>query len=162
MSIIGTESIGVHRLYPPVCPYDSHSNATIVLGDLTHLTTAPLNIPKRIYVSEVFCDVFIHPFIHSFPQQFKQRERGCAMRNNSMLRTCDRVVGEAGGLVLRVELIVRGKEEWSIWKRIMLWGALTAYTYSKRGKGYLKDHNLPCQRLPVLFFPAQFISTQKL
>lgn len=75
MSIIGTESIGVHRLYPPVCPCDSHSNATIVLGDLTHLTTAPPDIPKCIYVSEVFCDVFIHPFIHSFPNSLSREKR---------------------------------------------------------------------------------------
>lgn len=68
MSIIGAIGLGVSPSIAspsPVCPYNSHSNATIVWRDLTHLTEAPPDIPKHIHSSKVFCDIFIHPFICS-------------------------------------------------------------------------------------------------
>lgn len=57
-------SISASPPSPPCLPHDSHRNATIVWRDLTHLTTAPPNIPKHIHFTKVFCDIVIHPFIH--------------------------------------------------------------------------------------------------
>lgn len=75
MSIIGTECMSVPPLYPHVCSYNSHSNAIIMPKDLTHLTKAPPNIPKRIHSTEVFCDIFIHPLVLSFVHPTFQTDR---------------------------------------------------------------------------------------
>lgn len=71
---------------------------------------APLDIPKHIHSSQVFCDIFIHPFIHSFIQQYRQTEESYTMRNNSVLGSCDQAVRRAGGLVLELRVALIGRE----------------------------------------------------
>lgn len=74
MSIIGIETMGLPLLYPPVCAYDSQSNATIVSGDLTHLTTVPPAFPNAFIPVKCFVIYSsIRSSIHSSNRPSRQR-----------------------------------------------------------------------------------------